>query len=212
MLGSGTRLHVLIIHKPRVNHLRRRKCLYYDQKRSRKAATLMAGSLILVMGALEVAMVFAIRPSMNKRAITFFGVFASILIAIGLLPQYMEIIKRKEVVGISLIFLTIDILGGLFSDLSLVFRNHFDIVAAILYTLVIVSLGLFFPLVSLMHTVHQVMDSVVLVAAVILNPRAEKRRREGRGIMLTETLTETTENTIQILNSVPVTYNTPSNL
>lgn len=139
-------------------------------------------------------MVFAIRPSMNKRAITFFGVFASILIAIGLLPQYMEIIKRKEVVGISLIFLTIDILGGLFSDLSLVFRNHFDIVAAILYTLVIV------------------MDSVVLVAAVILNPRAEKRRREGRGIMLTETLTETTENTIQILNSVPVTYNTPSNL
>lgn len=99
----------------------------------------MAGSLILLVGMLEVALVFAIRPSMNKRAITFFGVFASILIAIGLLPQYVEIIKRKEVVGISLVFLAVDILGGLFSDLSLVFRDHFDIVAAISYTLVIVS-------------------------------------------------------------------------
>jgi uncharacterized protein with PQ loop repeat len=103
----------------------------------------MAGSLILLIGALEVALVFAIRPSMNKPAIMFFGVFASILIATGLIPQYSEIIKRKEVVGISLVFLTIDILGGLFSDLSLIFRDHFDVVAAASYTAVIVSYVLF---------------------------------------------------------------------
>jgi len=103
----------------------------------------MASSLMLLIGALEVAIVFAVRPSMNERGITFFGVFASILIAAGLLPQYMEIIKRKEVIGISLTFLTVDILGGLFSDLSLAFRGRFDIIAAISYTLVIVSCFVF---------------------------------------------------------------------
>lgn len=84
-------------------------------------------------------MVFAIRPSRNTHAVRFFGAFAATLIGIGLLPQYVEIIKRKEVVGISLVFLTVDILGGLFSDLSLIFRSHFDVVAALSYTLVIVG-------------------------------------------------------------------------
>jgi len=53
------------------------------------------------------------------------------------------------------------------------------------------------------------MDGIIVIAAIILNPRAEKRRREG-GIMLTETLTETTETNIHILNSALVTYNSPS--
>lgn len=86
-------------------------------------------------------MVFAIRPSMNQRAITFFGVFASILISVGLFPQYWEIFKRREVVGISIPFMIIDILGGLFSDLSLVFRKEFDVIAAVAYTLVIVRVS-----------------------------------------------------------------------
>jgi lipid-A-disaccharide synthase-like uncharacterized protein len=119
------------------------QCLYYEQRRSRKAATLMAGSLMLLIGSLQVAIVFAIRPTMNERATTFFGVFAAILIATGLVPQYVEIIKRKEVIGISLVFLTVDILGGVFSDLSLVFRDKFDIVAAMSYNLVIVSYALY---------------------------------------------------------------------
>lgn len=99
----------------------------------------MAATLMVIVGALQVGMVFVIRPSMNQRAIDFFGIFASILIALGLFPQYWEIIQRKEVIGISLPFLTIDVLGGLFSDLSLIFRDKFDVIAAIAYTLVIVS-------------------------------------------------------------------------
>jgi hypothetical protein len=53
------------------------------------------------------------------------------------------------------------------------------------------------------------MDGIIVIAAVILNPRAEKHRREGHGIMLAEALTENTETNIQILNSAPVTYNAP---
>ncbi|KAG6852800.1 hypothetical protein C0991_009076 [Blastosporella zonata] len=97
---------------------------------------------------------------MNQGAIEFFGIFTSVLIAAGLLPQYYEIFKRREVVGISIPFITIDWLGGIFSLISLLFRPKFDILAGVAYALVIV------------------MDGVVILAALILNPLARKRRRE----------------------------------
>ncbi|RDB23451.1 Uncharacterized protein C2E12.03c [Hypsizygus marmoreus] len=134
------------------------QCLYYDKKKSRLGACLIAGSVMIIVGAVEAGMIFAIRPSMNHRAIDFFGILASIVIAGGLLPQYWEIWQRKEVVGISMPFMVIDILGGVFSFLSLIFRPQFDIVAAVAYMLVVV------------------LDSVVVVAALILNPRARRRR------------------------------------
>ena len=94
---------------------------------------------MLVTGAVEVALVFAVRSSMNRRAIDFFGIFASIVIACGLLPQYYEIIKRKEVIGISISFITIDCLGAVFSFVALLFRPKFDVVAGVMYGVVFVS-------------------------------------------------------------------------
>ena len=55
-------------------------------------------------------------------------------------PQYYEIYKHREVVGISITFMLIDLLGGVFSDLSLAFKAPFDVIAAITYSLVIVSI------------------------------------------------------------------------
>ena len=46
-------------------------------------------------------------------------------------PQYWEIYRLKQVVGISLIFMAVDIAGGLFSLLSLIFREDFDIAACV---------------------------------------------------------------------------------
>ena len=46
-------------------------------------------------------------------------------------PQYWEIYKLKEVKGISMTFMAIDIAGGLFSVLSLIFRDDFDVAAAV---------------------------------------------------------------------------------
>ncbi|KAF8075044.1 PQ loop repeat-domain-containing protein [Lyophyllum atratum] len=135
------------------------QCLYYDKGASRTIACLSAGGLMVLVGSLEVGIVFAVRPSMNNRAIEFFGIFSSIIIAAGLLPQYWEIIKRREVIGISIPFITIDLLGGVFSVLSLVFRPKFDAIAAVAYTLVVV------------------MDALIIIAALILNPLARRRRR-----------------------------------
>jgi len=78
----------------------------------------------------------------------------------------MEIWKRKEVLGISMTFMTVDMLGGVFSLLSLVFKPSFDGVASVSYIVVIV------------------MDGIVVISAVILNPLARKRRkREAREML-----------------------------
>ncbi len=45
-------------------------------------------------------------------------------------------------VGISLTFMAVDLLGGVFSILSLAFKSHFDVTAAVAYSLVVVRLVL----------------------------------------------------------------------
>jgi hypothetical protein len=54
-------------------------------------------------------------------------------------PQYYEIYKFREVIGISIIFMTVDMLGGVFNLLSLIFKTEIDALAAISYSLVAVS-------------------------------------------------------------------------
>lgn len=54
-------------------------------------------------------------------------------------PQYVEIWRYGEVKGISLVFMAIDLLGGVFSDLSLVFKPKFDPFAGVAYSCVVVS-------------------------------------------------------------------------
>ncbi|KAI5124278.1 hypothetical protein M0805_005125 [Coniferiporia weirii] len=138
------------------------QCLYYDHKMPlRQTVTILIGTL-LILGGFEAGMIFAIRPAVdngNKRPIQFFGIMTSILLAAGLLPQFLEIYRLGEVRGISLLFMFIDTMGGVFSLLSLVFASKFDILAGVAYSLVIV------------------LDSVVIILAIILNPRAERKRK-----------------------------------
>ncbi|KAI0654042.1 PQ loop repeat-domain-containing protein, partial [Cubamyces menziesii] len=138
------------------------QCQYYGRKRSKLASVAMYATVTLVSAGFEVGMIYAVRPAYNSgnmRPVQFFGIFSSVLIAIALLPQYWEIYKYKEVIGISTLFMLVDMLGGVFSDLSLAFKEKFDVVAGVTYSLVVV------------------MDAVVLICALILNPLAKRRRK-----------------------------------
>jgi hypothetical protein len=53
-------------------------------------------------------------------------------------PQFYEIYKHHAVIGISLTFMAVDCLGGVFSILSLIFKRHVDVIAAVAYALVVV--------------------------------------------------------------------------
>ncbi|PAV19593.1 pq loop repeat protein [Pyrrhoderma noxium] len=138
------------------------QCLYYGQRKSLKRVIPLALSILIFMGGFEAGMVFAIKPATragNLKPLTFFGVMSSVQIALGLLPQYYEIYKFGEVKGISMFFMAVDILGGVFSLLSLVFKEDFDVLAGVAYSLVVV------------------LDGVVVILAIILNPRANRKRR-----------------------------------
>ncbi len=50
-------------------------------------------------------------------------------------PQYIEIYRLHEVIGISLVFMAIDILGGVFSFMSLFFRDSLNIAGLVRYSL-----------------------------------------------------------------------------
>ncbi|KIY70695.1 hypothetical protein CYLTODRAFT_337350, partial [Cylindrobasidium torrendii FP15055 ss-10] len=138
------------------------QCLYYSYHWPLWRITTGCVLSLVIAAGLDVGMVYAIRPSYahgNNGGVYFFGILASITLAVGLLPQYWEIYKHREVVGISLTFMFVDWLGGVVSLLSLVFRPEFDVLAGVAYSLVIA------------------LDGVVLIAALILNPRARRRRR-----------------------------------
>ncbi|KAJ3973363.1 PQ loop repeat-domain-containing protein [Lentinula raphanica] len=161
------------------------QCQYYGRKRPLSTTLVLFLCGCVILGGFEVGTVYAVRPSFShgdrsgSEGIEFFGIMSTVLITLSFVPQYYEIYNRKEVIGISIWFMAVDLLGGkvdsyqpfpisllmellrpgVFSDLSLVFKaGDFDIVAAVTYSLVIV------------------MDGIVILAAWILNPRAKRRR------------------------------------
>ncbi|KZP21040.1 hypothetical protein FIBSPDRAFT_741378 [Athelia psychrophila] len=147
------------------------QCQYYSHKRSKVLAAAMTLGVGVLLGGLEVGLIFAVKSVYhdgvgNTRALDFVGIMASVLISIALFPQYYEIWKHQEVIGISVLFMVVDLLGGVWSDLSLVFKGgKLDVIAATSYSLVVA------------------LDAVVIICAMVLNPRANRRRsREAAAV------------------------------
>ncbi|KAI0251721.1 PQ loop repeat-domain-containing protein [Lactifluus subvellereus] len=156
------------------------QCMYYGATRSRVWCAAVLGGTLALWGVLEATLVFVLRPSYrhgvpaDKTGVRFLGSLGSALLAIALLPQFYEIYKHGAVLGISLTFMAIDLLGGVFSILSLVFKHRVDAIAAVAYSLVVVRLAPAWAA-RLKHFSLTVLDGLVLVLAMILNPRAKKR-------------------------------------
>lgn len=93
------------------------QCQYYGSKRTFGVAVSITACAVILVGVFEVAMVYIIRPHYPQsesasRAVQFLGILSSVLISLALLPQYYTIYKHKEVIGISIAFMFIDMLGG----------------------------------------------------------------------------------------------------
>lgn len=140
------------------------QCLHYGRNLSTRKVAPVFIAAIGIAGGLQAGLVFAVMPSYDKgesRPVAALGILSSVLLSLALFPQYYEIYKHKEVVGISIPFIFIDMMGGVFSDLSLIFKEKFDVIAGVAYSLVIA------------------LDAVVLLLALILNPRARRARRRA---------------------------------
>ncbi|KZT59490.1 hypothetical protein CALCODRAFT_450140 [Calocera cornea HHB12733] len=137
------------------------QCFYYDQHFSKTRTLSIFFGFLVLFGGLEAGFVFAVRHGLaegNDRPYQFFGVMTAILLFAGLIPQYYEIWKLKEVRGVSMLFMLVDGLGGLFSFLSLVFKPSLD------------------PLLSFSYISVVVLDTGVILLQLILNPIAQRRR------------------------------------
>lgn len=141
LLGTGVLIPFRLV-RFQSNSLDMFQCQYYGFKRSRLLSVTITVLLMVASGALEYILIITIKAQHGEGAqgpgTTVIGIIASILLAVALFPQYWEIFKLKEVTGVSMTFLLIDILGGVFNNLSLAFKEKFDVVASISYTLVIV--------------------------------------------------------------------------
>jgi hypothetical protein len=115
--------------------------LYYPPVAiSKKKIIAYLAVFVTVSGALEGVLIPIIRRK-NDQGITWpaliFGILASVLLALGLIPPYFELWKRKgRVVGIDLGFLVLDLSGAVFSLLSLIFQEELDILGMVIYTIV----------------------------------------------------------------------------
>ncbi|WWC61122.1 uncharacterized protein I303_103701 [Kwoniella dejecticola CBS 10117] len=137
------------------------QCLYYGSgysiKRSIFYGALWASGCI----AFEVGSIFGLLAA-QRHNITIpaqvYGYMSSITCVIGLLPQYYEIYKQKEVTGLSYPFVCTNAAGAVFYMISLFFRSSLDISAMVIYVL---SAG---------------MMLLIVVLALLLNPKAAKKR------------------------------------
>lgn len=122
--------------------------LYYPPvKLPVRKVLIYTGIFIIVAIGAEVGFILWLRPVYRHGKhwpMLIFGILASALIALGLIPPYFELAKRKgRVIGINFIFLTMDTLGAVFSLLSIVLGTM-DTMSIVLYVIVIVlELGIF---------------------------------------------------------------------
>ncbi|KAK5173528.1 uncharacterized protein LTR77_002209 [Saxophila tyrrhenica] len=113
------------------------QCLYYGRRWKAWKCILAVTVLLTFVAALQIVFVFVIRGPYSRGVswpVMTFGIIACITLLSGYAPIPFELMKRRgRVVGIDFWFLLVDSSGALFSLLSLVFQNTFDIEFGTLY-------------------------------------------------------------------------------
>nr|XP_019013529.1 uncharacterized protein I206_01598 [Kwoniella pini CBS 10737]OCF52310.1 hypothetical protein I206_01598 [Kwoniella pini CBS 10737] len=160
------------------------QCLYYGSGYSLMRSLLFGTLWAIICIGFEAASIIGLLVT-QRHDITIpaqvYGYMSSITCVIGLLPQYYEIYKEKEVTGLSYPFVCTNAMGGIFYMISLFFRPSLDISAMVIYVL------------------SAVMMLLVVILALILNPRAAKKRKLER-------ITTTTTATIDPQSILPSNF------
>lgn len=147
-------------------------------------ATIAGIGLSALLGGIEVMLVFSMRIAYRREItwpIIFMGVLAVLLNVAGLVPLYIDILKRRgRVVGINFVFLTMDSLGALFSLASVAAQNEFDPLGASSYIAIFVCEAIVF----FSHWIWLARHRIV------------RRENTSAGIIPDESLTASTESVV----------------
>ncbi|KAM0748923.1 hypothetical protein T439DRAFT_57636 [Meredithblackwellia eburnea MCA 4105] len=136
------------------------QCLVYEQEKTPTFATVTCIIVCVVSGGIELALVYgarALEVRGNNKATTAWGILSTISILAGFVPQYIEIFRLRAVIGISLVFLFVDMGGAVFSSLALLFtpEGHVDILALSSYGSAFTLEAIIFILAGLLNPLHR---------------------------------------------------------
>lgn len=112
------------------------QCLYYESHWSTVRSLAVVLPIACIMGAIEVALVFALRIGVKNGThwpVTLMAVLAALFLALGVLRHYYDIYVHRHVRGISFLFVGIDALGDLLSIVSVLFQPKLDILGLVIY-------------------------------------------------------------------------------
>ncbi|KAI1647109.1 uncharacterized protein F4817DRAFT_338506 [Daldinia loculata] len=122
--------------------------LLYNSKWPMWKVVLIGLANAAAFAGVQAALIVTLRPlydAGNGTGVLVVGIIANILLAVGLLPPYGELWKRRgRVIGINFVFLSMDWLGAFFSLMSLAVQNSFDILGGVLYIVcILLESGIF---------------------------------------------------------------------
>lgn len=166
--------------------------LYYPPVRvPRIRLILFVGGFCLLCIALEIGFILWLRPLYRegiKWPMLIIGIVASVLLALGLVPPYFELAKRKgRVIGINFFFLGMDSGGALFSLVSVVVGTM-DVLSLILYAIVLgMEMGIF-----LSHAIWYITGGRAII-------RQEKLEKETTEVEMVKE--DTREQTLSLLQT-----------
>ncbi|BGP22117.1 cystinosin/ERS1p repeat protein [Rhodotorula toruloides] len=135
--------------------------LYYDRKWRWYAAAGAFAAYACAAAGFEVGMVYASRAVEDRgsKGLTMlWGILSDVFLAVGFIPQFIEIYKAREVYALSYTFLAMDSAGAVFSIVSLAMKPTLDGIAFTGYLIVLV------------------LEIAIFILAILLNPRARRRR------------------------------------
>lgn len=123
------------------------QCFYYKRDWAVAPALAVVIPIACVMGGIEAALIFALRIGITHGVnwpLTLMAVLAALLLALGVLEQYLSIWKHRSVEGISFLFCGIDAFGDLTSIISVLFEARLNVVGLVIYAAELVLwLGVF---------------------------------------------------------------------
>lgn len=113
------------------------QCYCYERRWSLEKALAIVVPVACFMGGIEAGLVFALRVGIYRGVhwpATLMAALAALLLALGVLEQYLAIHKHRSVEGISFLFCGIDALGDVNSIVAVIFEPRLSAVGLVAYS------------------------------------------------------------------------------
>lgn len=114
------------------------QCYYYEKKWQMKKVAVVLSVVGCFMAGVETALILALRVGTKNGVdwpLKLMAILAGVLLALGVMEQYLAIWRNQSVQGISFLFCGLDALGDLTSIISVLFEPHIEVVALVMYGL-----------------------------------------------------------------------------